>query len=76
MKKTIPLPIYLLLLAILVVFIMQLRETKALKAELKAELAGIRREQLQQPVAGPPLPAGAGVPVFVTNYPLNVSINR
>jgi len=76
MKKTIPIPLYLLLLAILVVFVLQLRETKALKAELKAQLAGIRSEQLKQPADGRPLPPGAGVPVFVTNYPLEVSINR
>jgi hypothetical protein len=70
MKKTIP--IYILLLAILGLFGLQLRETRA----LREELTGIRKEQLKQPTGGRILPVGAGIPVFVTNRPLPVSVER
>jgi len=70
MKKLIP--IYVLLVAILGVFIFQLRETQA----MKAELAGIRKEQVRRPTGGGPLPPGAGLPVYVTNEPLKVSSER
>jgi hypothetical protein len=76
MKKTIPIPIYILLLAILFVFVLQWREARALRVELKAELVGIRNEQLKQPFGGPPLPPGAGIPVYVTNPTLDVAIKR
>jgi len=69
MKKMIP--IYVLLLAILGAFVFQLRETQA----LRAELAGIRKEQVKGPTAGGPW-AGRGLPVYVTNEPLKVSSER
>jgi hypothetical protein len=70
MKKMIP--IYVLLLAILGAFVFQLRETQA----LRAELVGIRKEQLKRAPRDGPFPPGAGTPVFVTNEPLKVSGER
>lgn len=67
MKKMIP--IYVLLLAILGAFVFQLRETRA----LRTELAGIRKEQLKKS-SGPPFAPFAGIPVYVTNEPLYVSM--
>lgn len=49
-KKMIP--VYVLLLAILCVFVFELREFKG----MRTELAGIRREQLKDPHGGPPGP--------------------
>lgn len=66
MKKMIP--VYVLLLAILCVFVFELRELKA----MRTELAGIRKEQVKRPTYGGPVPPGAGLPVFVTNEPLEV----
>lgn len=66
-----PIPLYVLLGAILALFVIQLRETRA----LKAELVGIRKEQLRQPPARP-LPPYAGIPVFITNEPLTVEIEK
>lgn len=70
MKKMIP--IYFLLIAILGVFVFQLRETQA----LREELAGIRKEQVRRPASGGPVPPGAGLPVYITNEPLKVSSER
>lgn len=67
-----PIPLYVLLGAILALFMIQLLETRALKAELVA----IRKEQLKQPPAGRPLPPYAGIPVFITNEPLAVEIEK
>ena len=65
MKKLIP--IYVLLLAIFVVFTIQLRETQA----LRAELTRIGKQQLR--ATDGPYPPGAGIPVFITNQPIEVS---
>ena len=67
-----PIPLYVLLGAILALFVIQLHETRA----LKAELVGIRKEQLRQPPDARPLPPYAGIPVFITNEPLTVEIEK
>lgn len=69
MKKMIP--VYILLLAILGVFIFELRELKA----MRVELVGIRREQVKR-YSGGPIGMGGGQPVFVTNEPLEVKTAR
>ncbi len=70
MKKVIP--IYVLLTAILVVFVLELREIRAMRSELNSMRdVSLRRLNQRYPFA-----PGTGIPVFVTNEPLQVQNGR
>ncbi len=66
MKKLIP--AYVLLTAILVVFVLELREMRAMRSELQLQLRPLSQRR--------PFPPGAGIPVFVTNERLQVKNER
>ncbi len=66
MKKLIP--VYALLTTLLVVFVLELRETRAMRSELQLELRQLSQRR--------PFPPGAGIPVFVTNEPLQIKNER
>ena len=73
MKRTIP--VYLTLVTILALGILMLRKAEA----IRSELAGIRTEQLKQPVrVGNERPSrgGQSIPVRIDGEPLHVVIDR